>query len=120
MAKSGSDEESALVEGLNACEVYIFSVGVVAPFGVGPLSSNPITVRTSSNPLAPPKNLVITHEPSNTMALKLSWDPACPTYNFSYIVSFFVVLYIVFLYRTNVSGQNYRTYQQSRMVQTGE
>ncbi|XP_046665505.1 sortilin-related receptor-like isoform X3 [Homalodisca vitripennis] len=69
---------SATVQDLAACESYVFAVGLVAPLGVGPLSSNPQTVVTQFNIRAAPKNLRVFADPHNTTAMSVTWTASCP------------------------------------------
>jgi len=69
---------SVTVRDLSACESYVFSVGVVAPLGVGPLSSSPQTVVTQFSPRAPPKNLRVLPDAHNNTAMSITWSASCP------------------------------------------
>ncbi|XP_034941871.1 sortilin-related receptor-like [Chelonus insularis] len=65
----------ASIKNLEACESYIFAVGVRDTYGAGPLCE-PITVLTYYNPRAPPKQLRVTpsHKPDSII---VSWSASC-------------------------------------------
>ncbi|XP_014221695.1 sortilin-related receptor-like [Trichogramma pretiosum] len=68
---------TATIRDLEACESYIFAVGVRGDYGVGPLSQ-PVTLNTHFNHKAPPKRLRVTRgEKADTMVI--SWSSSCPT-----------------------------------------
>lgn len=73
---------------LGACEKYLFSVGIIGPFGYGPLSSQQIDITTSVSKEAPPKNLTITSDVNNQLKMIVKWSPSCPADDYlpSYIV----------------------------------
>ncbi|CAH0560374.1 unnamed protein product [Brassicogethes aeneus] len=73
-------EESAQITDLAACEIYMFSVAIVGPYGYGPLA-NLVIVRTSINILAPPERVSVSPEPYNKMAIRVTWEPSCPNQN---------------------------------------
>ncbi|XP_066145381.1 sortilin-related receptor-like [Euwallacea fornicatus] len=83
---------SATISNLEACETYLFSVGLVGPFGVGPFLNQhkyQQVLITTSNPKAPPKNLKVEPQidPANPLKMVISWEPSCgPTENVSYII----------------------------------
>ncbi|CAG2062325.1 unnamed protein product, partial [Timema podura] len=66
------------VSGLEACESYVFAVGLVGPLGSGPLSSHPYSILTEFNPDAPPKNLHATTDPTNETRVLVTWQSSCP------------------------------------------
>lgn len=72
---------TATIPNLDACETYMFSVGVVAPYGYGPLSGNLEFVTTSFNPKAPPKDLQVTPEEQDPLRMFISWKPSCSMAN---------------------------------------
>jgi hypothetical protein len=64
------------IRDLEACESYIFAVGVRGQYGAGPLSQ-PVTVTTHFNAKAPPKRLRVSRaEKADTMIV--SWSSSCP------------------------------------------
>nr|CAD7443909.1 unnamed protein product [Timema bartmani] len=69
---------NATVSGLEACESYVFAVGLVGPLGSGPLSSHPYSILTEFNPDAPPKNLHATTDPTNETRVLVTWQSSCP------------------------------------------
>ncbi|XP_071441297.1 sortilin-related receptor-like isoform X2 [Hetaerina americana] len=69
------------VKGLEACESYVFDVGLVGPLGCGPLSSHPLSVITHFDEYAPPKNLKVTADPKNETIMVVTWDSSCPQMN---------------------------------------
>ncbi|XP_039293247.1 sortilin-related receptor-like [Nilaparvata lugens] len=77
------------VQGLAACESYVFDVGVVGPRGTGPLSDNPKTVLTHFDEMAPPKNLKVSTPEWDEMVMLVSWESSCPVMSapVSYVVS---------------------------------
>ncbi|XP_012150619.1 sortilin-related receptor isoform X2 [Megachile rotundata] len=68
---------SATIKDLEACESYLFAVGVNGDYGAGPLSQ-PVTVFTHYNQRAPPKKLRVspTDKPDT---ITISWSSSCPT-----------------------------------------
>ncbi|XP_034183961.1 sortilin-related receptor [Osmia lignaria lignaria] len=68
---------SVTIKDLEACESYVFSVGVNGDYGAGPLSQ-PVTVLTHYNQRAPPKKLRVsaTDKPNSII---VSWSASCPT-----------------------------------------
>lgn len=79
---------NATVRNLEACESYIFAVGVIGPLGLGPLSANPSTLVTRFNVNAAPKNLMVTGDPHNETIMHVQWRSSCPamTDKVSYMV----------------------------------
>ncbi|XP_016840986.1 sortilin-related receptor, L(DLR class) A repeats-containing-like isoform X2 [Nasonia vitripennis] len=68
---------TATIRDLEACEYYIFAVGVKGDYGAGSLSQ-PVTVATHFNAKAPPKRLRVSRaEKADTMIV--SWSSSCPT-----------------------------------------
>lgn len=64
------------VRNLEACETYMFAVGLYGDFGAGPLSP-PVNVSTHYNARAAPKRLrVIPSEKSEEVIV--SWSSSCP------------------------------------------
>ncbi|XP_046432202.1 sortilin-related receptor-like isoform X1 [Neodiprion fabricii] len=63
------------IRNLEACEVYMFAVGVLGDFGAGPLSP-PFQVSTHYNIRAAPKQLSITT--SGNDEIIVSWSSSCP------------------------------------------
>ncbi|RZC34546.1 sortilin-related receptor-like [Asbolus verrucosus] len=70
---------TANVNNLQACEVYTFKVGVVGPYGYGPLSSSHVVVTTSLNKKAPPKKLIVSEDNGNPLRMKVQWSASCPS-----------------------------------------
>ncbi|XP_058808716.1 sortilin-related receptor-like [Phymastichus coffea] len=69
--------QTVTIRELEACEWYIFAVGVKGDYGAGPLSQ-PVTVATHFNPKAPPKRLKINRgEKPDSMIV--SWSSSCQT-----------------------------------------
>lgn len=65
------------IKDLEACESYVFAVGLVGPYGAGPLSP-PMNVPTYYNARAPPKNLRVTAAASNKPdTIIVSWSASC-------------------------------------------
>lgn len=68
---------TATIRDLEACEYYIFAVGVRGDYGAGSLSQ-PVTVATHFNAKAPPKRLRVSRaDKADTMIV--SWSSSCPT-----------------------------------------
>ncbi|XP_024940142.1 sortilin-related receptor isoform X2 [Cephus cinctus] len=77
-AKSVTTNLTTAIRDLEACESYVFAVGVVGEYGAGPLSQ-PITVVTHFNTRAPPKRLRVTHSTEKIDMIIVSWSSSCPT-----------------------------------------
>jgi hypothetical protein len=88
--KQSTKALTATVINLEACESYIFAVGVIGPLGLGPLSDNPYTLVTRFNVNAAPKNLTVTSDPHNETVMSIQWRSSCPamTDEISYMVCF--------------------------------
>jgi hypothetical protein len=69
---------NATVTDLEACETYMFAVGVVGPLGVGQLSANPLFASTTFNVSAAPKNLRVSSDPHNETIMNIQWHSSCP------------------------------------------
>lgn len=69
---------TAVVQGLEACEEYIFSVGIIGPLGKGPLSSKPRVVMTHMNRKAPPKRLSVKQAIQDPTSMVVQWAASCP------------------------------------------
>lgn len=67
---------SATISKLHACEMYAFSVGVIGPYGVGPISK-PVFVTTFMNARAPPKNLTVVPDEHDPLVIYVRWSPSC-------------------------------------------
>ncbi|CAL8091762.1 unnamed protein product [Orchesella dallaii] len=63
------------VSNLEACENYLFDVGLITDNGFGPLTESPIQILTKMNPLSPPKNVHVSSE--GGIKVKVSWDAPC-------------------------------------------
>lgn len=68
---------SATIKDLEACETYLFAVGVNGEYGAGALSA-PVTVFTHFNQRAPPKKLRVTSSDRHDTII-ISWNASCPT-----------------------------------------
>ncbi|XP_075232916.1 sortilin-related receptor-like [Lycorma delicatula] len=68
---------STTVKDLAACEEYIFDVGLVGPYGPGPLSSEPFVVMTQFSTKAAPKNLTVYTPSWNVSLMEISWSSSC-------------------------------------------
>lgn len=79
---------TATIKDLEACESYVFAVGVIGDYGAGPLNL-PVTVATHFNKRAPPKRLRVTPAPDKNDSIIVSWSASCPTIDepISYTVS---------------------------------
>ncbi|KAL0117855.1 hypothetical protein PUN28_008920 [Cardiocondyla obscurior] len=79
---------TATIKDLEACESYVFAVGVMGNYGAGPLNQ-PVTVTTHFNKRAPPKRLRVTPSPDKNDSIIVSWSASCPTIDepISYTIS---------------------------------
>ncbi|KAG7199404.1 hypothetical protein KM043_014034 [Ampulex compressa] len=68
---------TATIKDLGACELYVFAVGINGQFGAGQLSQ-PVTAFTHFNKRAPPKRLWVTPGLESDKII-LSWSASCPT-----------------------------------------
>lgn len=68
---------NATIENLEACETYLFDIGVVAPRGYGPLSGQPARFTTGYHKKAPPKGLELSVDPTNETLMIISWNSSC-------------------------------------------
>lgn len=78
-----------IVEGLDPCEKYLFTVGVVGPLGTGLRYSHPVMVQTNASLIAPPKDIRIQKDLQNDTIMNVEWSPSCPGIEVAYIVSNF-------------------------------
>lgn len=71
----------------------MFSVGIVGPYGLGPVSRNLSPVRTHMNKRAPPKNLRVERDPDDPLVIYVSWSPSCVADKtvLKYLVSYFAL-----------------------------
>ena len=76
--KQRTSNLNATITDLEACESYMFAVGVVGPLGLGPLSDDPLSVSTSFNASAAPKNLEVSSHPQNDTIMDIHWRSSCP------------------------------------------
>lgn len=76
-AKLNTTSVSTTVTNLLACENYLFGIGVVGPYGVGPISHIPVNVKTYANPKAPPKDLSAETDKQDDLTFVLRWSPSC-------------------------------------------
>lgn len=82
---------------LSACETYAFAVGVVGPYGYGPLSSNFKQLSTSENHRAAPKNLKVVPLNGDRTRMKVQWEHNCPISNPDY----YIVSSLIFRFSAN-------------------
>ncbi|KAJ8687024.1 hypothetical protein QAD02_022818 [Eretmocerus hayati] len=75
--KNRTTNVSITLRDLEACESYIFMVGVRGEYGVGPLSK-PVTVQTHYNHRAPPKKLRVSRGDKADVML-ITWSASCST-----------------------------------------
>ncbi|CAG9863395.1 unnamed protein product [Phyllotreta striolata] len=78
-AKNTTVYENITITNLDACENYLFSVGLVGPLGVGPLSGNLKQISTSRNPKAPPKRIEVDVADGDPLKMRIRWSPPCPS-----------------------------------------
>lgn len=80
---------TATIKDLEACESYIFGVGVYGDYGAGPLSQ-PVAVSTHFNVRAPPKRVKVSNKSDSII---VSWSASCTTIDepISYTVSFVIM-----------------------------
>lgn len=80
---------TATITKLDACEQYIFTVGIIGPLGAGPVSMNS-DVMTYFHKRAPPKKLTVS-QGSNQLKMLVQWSASCPHMNeaIGYIVCIF-------------------------------
>ena len=74
--KVETTKTTAMIRNLDACEEYIFDVGVIGPYGIGPMSS-PKQILTGMDETAPPKDLKISTT-NDVLSLVLTWKAPCP------------------------------------------
>lgn len=79
-SKYNTSDLTAIIENLDACEKYMFSVGVIGPYGFGPLTL-PQIVTTHFNKLAPPKRLTVGRDSSDETKMLVQWSASCPIMN---------------------------------------
>lgn len=79
---------TATIKDLEACELYVFGVGVIGDYGAGPIN-HPLMVTTHFNKRAPPKRLRVTPSPDKNDSIIVSWSASCPRIDepISYTVS---------------------------------
>ncbi|KAK7863063.1 hypothetical protein R5R35_006484 [Gryllus longicercus] len=63
--------------GLASCESYVIDVGVVGPLGAGPLNGRPQNFFTSFDPIAAPRGVTVSQDPTNSTLMKLQWKASC-------------------------------------------
>jgi hypothetical protein len=85
---------NATITDLEACEAYMFAVGVVGPLGLGPLSDDLLFASTRFNASAAPKNLELSSRPENETIMDIRWHSSCPviTDKIGYMVCGFLYL----------------------------
>ncbi|XP_059482311.1 sortilin-related receptor-like [Neocloeon triangulifer] len=74
-----TSELAVSIKSLEACESYIFDVGIVGPIGAGPMSGKQINLITQYNPSAAPKNLRTVRDPVKLTSLNVTWSASCET-----------------------------------------
>ncbi|KAK4886327.1 hypothetical protein RN001_002598 [Aquatica leii] len=79
-SRLNTTDTSVTITHLEACESYIFTVGIVGPLGIGNISSSSPTVMTSLNKNAAPKRLTVTQDPGDHLTMQVSWSASCPTF----------------------------------------
>lgn len=72
-----TQELSGNITDLQPCESYLFSVGIVGPKGPGPLSREPIELRTEQNDKKPPRNVRISID-HDSREMTIIWEHNCP------------------------------------------
>lgn len=77
--KQRTSNLNATITDLQACETYMFAVGVIGPLGAGKLSDHPLLASTSFNVSAAPKNLEVSSDPKNETIMNIRWHSSCPT-----------------------------------------
>ncbi|XP_023246072.1 sortilin-related receptor isoform X2 [Copidosoma floridanum] len=70
--------QTVTIRDLEACESYIFAVGVRGEYGAGPLSQ-PVTITTVFNAKAPPKRLKVTRSSEKGESVIVLWEASCQT-----------------------------------------
>ncbi|XP_026686698.1 sortilin-related receptor [Diaphorina citri] len=76
--KISTEKLSYTIRDLGACEYYSFSVGIIGPNGIGPLSV-PVNVATEFNNRSPPKRInVITPNKEDETNVTIRWSSSCP------------------------------------------
>ena len=90
--KQRTSNLNATITDLEACETYMFAVGVVGPLGLGPLSEDMLSALTRFNVSAAPKNLEVSAQ--NETIMDISWQSSCPvmTEKIGYMVCGFLCL----------------------------
>ncbi len=80
-----TEENKAVVKDLLTCEKYLFAVGLVGPFGYGPLTTTLTTTTTLYYHRAPPRHLGVRSEksPLNDTFMIVHWNAPCPSVNTS-------------------------------------
>jgi hypothetical protein len=73
--KQRTSNLNATITDLEACENYMFAVGVVGPLGLGPLSEL-LFASTKFNVSAAPKNLEVSSQ--NETIMNIHWHSSCP------------------------------------------
>lgn len=76
--KQRTSNLNATITDLEACETYMFAVGVVGPLGLGPLSDDLLFASTSFNMSAAPKNLEVSSDRKNETIMNIRWRSSCP------------------------------------------
>lgn len=104
----------AVINDIYPCESYVFSVGIVAPIGPGPLNSNPARFNSPYSKTWPPKNLNVAID-GNRHEMTIKWDHSCPLNDmlFGYVVS---ILFTKYSSHTIAKKQNRITKKQTLIL----
>lgn len=78
-SRLNTTECTATVSKLLACENYMFGIGIVGPYGIGPVSHVPAYVKTYGNRKAAPKQLNVVPDSKDDLVITVHWEPACAT-----------------------------------------
>jgi len=92
--KQKTSDLNTTITDLEACEKYVFAVGVVGPLGLGALSEYPLLASTRFNVSAAPKNLEVSSVHHNETVMDIRWQSSCPvmTDKIGYMVCGFLCL----------------------------
>lgn len=94
-SRLNTTDSTATISNVYACENYLFGVGIVGPYGIGPVSHLPAVVKTYANRKAPPKGISVESDKKDELSITLHWSPSCATSReaMDYFVSRTIVLY---------------------------
>lgn len=101
-ARLNTTDTTVTVHNLDACESYVFSVGLIAPFGTGPILKSPNSLFTYINDKAPPKKVSVQMVPNSPLQMLVQWAPSCsdsnqPKKQLDYLVSIHRKLFYKYL-----------------------